>query len=437
MLENYKDNVLNRLDRALQTQDRADIETLLQNCDVTELLSQDTISLARKNQQKALIIFLCSLAIDNGIEADRAEFWLNIYQTINKRKNTPYVESLDPKNIVAIVIDKIISGVRLNDTELNNLNDNNEAYIDAVEILIDNNYKNIAIEMLDNLKQHENRQWEAILKKLNNRHPDLSELIQIKSNTKKISENEFLPFFEIIISGINLNKHLDKCLESINLQNYEHYRIHILSDNDPASVIGDPFKVKEKYGLKNNPIIFCAKTQQGKADIIYTHFQKFLFKDNSIALILDGDDMLYRRSALDTIAKTYIAENPDACWSTYIRSDNILGHSAPLIKGYHHRQQGWKSSHCFTFKAKLLQKVPRDYILDKNGHPVMQACDIAIALPILDIAKKTSFIPEALYYYQVGNPESHHNQKDGFGLSSKRQVETANYIYSKKPLTIN
>ena len=113
MLENYKDNVLNRLDRALQTQDRADIETLLQNCDVTELLSQDTISLARKNQQKALIIFLCSLAIDNGIEADRAEFWLNIYQTINKRKNTPYVESLDPKNIVAIVIDKIISGVIL------------------------------------------------------------------------------------------------------------------------------------------------------------------------------------------------------------------------------------------------------------------------------------------------------------------------------------
>jgi hypothetical protein len=85
----------------------------------------------------------------------------------------------------------------------------------------------------------------------------------------------------------------------------------------------------------------------------------------------------------------------------------------------------------------LLQKVPKDYICDSDGNPVMQACDIAIALPILDISSKTYFIPEVLYLYNVGNPESHHNQIDGFGLSSKRQNETAKYLYSKKQLLIN
>jgi hypothetical protein len=146
--------------------------------------------------------------------------------------------------------------------------------------------------------------------------------------------------------------------------------------------------------------------------------------------------MFYKKTALTIIANTYAKESPDVCWSTYIRSDRRLGHSAPLINGFDHRKQGWRSSHCFTFIANLLKKVPRDYILDENGEPVMQACDIALALPLLDIAKKTSFIPEALYYYEISNPQSHHNQEDGAGLESKRQRETAKYLFSMKPLKV-
>ena len=438
MLENFKDNVLNRLHKALQTQDRADIEILLQHCDVTELLSQDTISLARKNQQKSTVIFLCSLAIDNGIDVDRAEFWLNIYQAINKKNINHYIESLNSQNIVKPILEDIINKNNFNMLRLNYFKYDLDELMDAIEILMDNNQKNKAIKMLNivNKKNIDDKQWQNNLEKLYGRYPDLLQSISLKAfNYKSIKENS-MPFFEIIISGINLNKHLDRCIESIKLQSYQDYRVHILSDDDPTSKVGDSLKIKEKYSLKNNPVVYCSKNRKGKADIIYSHFQNYSFEENSIALILDGDDMLYRKSALDTIAKTYIKETPDVCLSTYLRSDNILGHSSPLIKGYHHRQQGWRSSHCFTFKAKLLQTVPRDYICNSDGTAVMQACDIALALPILDISQKNSFIPEALYFYEVSNPQSHHNQSDGVGLSSKRQIETANYLFAKIPLKI-
>ena len=83
-----------------------------------------------------------------------------------------------------------------------------------------------------------------------------------------------------------------------------------------------------------------------------------------------------------------------------------------------------------------MKKVPREYILDKNGRPVMQACDIALALPILDISKRCSFIPKILYRYTSNNPESHHNQHDGVGLSSKRQQATASALYKMSPLRL-
>ena len=203
---------------------------------------------------------------------------------------------------------------------------------------------------------------------------------------------------------------------------------------DPENTIGDPSEIASKFEFPSGPVVKAAPVRVGKAALIYDHVINFDFAENSIIVILDGDDRFASAEALKVFAEKYKSEKPDACWSTYIRSDGVLGHSAPLIKGFSHRRQGWKSSHCFTFRAGLVKHVPRSYILDESGSPVMQACDIALALPILDLASRTSFIPEALYRYEVGNPKSHHNQKDGIGLTSRRQMETANYLYRKTPL---
>lgn len=243
-----------------------------------------------------------------------------------------------------------------------------------------------------------------------------------------------LPFFEIIVTGLRLGDFFEECLASIEMQSYEAYRVHLLSDMDPENSIDAAFQSSRAYQFSSEPVVKAVSTRVGKAAIIYEHLIDFEFGENSVIVILDGDDRFASAEALKVFAEKYQSENPDACWSTYIRSDGFLGHSAPLIKGFDHRRQGWKSSHCFTFRASLIKQIPREYILDEFGNPVMQACDVALALPILDLAQRTSFIPEALYYYEVSNPESHHNQHDGVGLTSKRQMETARYLYCKTPL---
>jgi hypothetical protein len=265
---------------------------------------------------------------------------------------------------------------------------------------------------------------------------DGSELIEAsyKKTTLACKLERAIPLFEIIVSGLELAKIVDECISSIADQTYRNFRVHLLSDNDPGESSLQPELIKKCYRLPTMPIIKVNSTRIGKAAIIYEHLTTFDFEPHSIAVILDGDDRFATKAALTKFASVYSLEKPDVCWSTYIRSDGVLGHSAPLIRGIPHRKQGWRSSHCFTFRANLIKRVPRSYILDEAGIPVMQACDLALALPILDLAEKTSFIPEALYYYTVDNPHSHHNQPDGMGLTSTRQIETAQYLYAKIPL---
>lgn len=242
------------------------------------------------------------------------------------------------------------------------------------------------------------------------------------------------PLFEIVVTGLQLVNMLDGCLNSIGEQTYRNFRVHLLSDDDTVELSLDPAIIKKRYRLPSMPIVKVSPIRIGKAALIYDHLRPFDFQPNSVVVILDGDDRFAKETALIQFAAVYSSENPDACWSTYIRSDGVLGHSAPLIRDIPHRKQGWRSSHCFTFRANLIKRVPRSYILDESGKPVMQACDLALALPILDIATRTSFIPEALYYYTVTNPQSHHNQPDGMGLTSTRQMVTGQYLYGKVPL---
>jgi len=241
--------------------------------------------------------------------------------------------------------------------------------------------------------------------------------------------------FEVIVSGRDIFRHVNQCMKSISAQSYQNYTIHLLSDGHAASQENVLSLLNEFEPLRKKIEVHLSRERVGKACLVYDYLQTIEFDNDSVVVMMDSDDMFSSSKALEEFAKVYKTEKTDACWSTYITSRGVLGHCAPLIVGLSHRLQGWKSSHCFTYKAHLMRKVPRHYILGPDGHPVMQACDIALALPILDIARATAFIPKILYRYTVDNPESHHNQIDGNGANnSKRQSDSAKYLYQKTPL---
>ena len=139
------------------------------------------------------------------------------------------------------------------------------------------------------------------------------------------------PFFEVVVTGLRLGHMIDGCLRSITSQDYNLWRVHLLSDDDAENSLGDIRGIREKFHLDFDPVVEVSKTRRGKADLIYNHLINFSFSTNAVILFLDGDDRLASPQALSRFAVTYSSEKPDSCWSTYIRSDGILGHSAPLI----------------------------------------------------------------------------------------------------------
>lgn len=243
--------------------------------------------------------------------------------------------------------------------------------------------------------------------------------------------------FEIIVSGRDIFRHVTQCIKSVAAQTYQNFTIHLLSDGHLSSqksvlsFLSDVGSLREKIEIK------LSSERVGKACLVFDYIKSQAFGSDSVVTMIDSDDMFSSSKSLEDFASVYKTQKPDACWSTYITSNGALGHCGPLIEGLPHRVQGWKSSHCFTFRAHLFEEVPRHYILGPDGQPVMQACDVALALPILDLARTTSFIPKILYRYTVDNPESHHNQIDGYGLNSERQSQTARYLYQKPPLKHN
>ena len=243
--------------------------------------------------------------------------------------------------------------------------------------------------------------------------------------------------FEIIVSGHDIFRHVSRCIHSILAQTYQNYTIHLLSDGHVSSQNSVMSVLSEFESLSKKIEVKLSRERVGKACLVYDYLQSTDFNNDSVIAMVDSDDMFSSSKALEEFAKAYNTNKTDVCWSTYITSNGVLGHCGPLIEGLSHRLQGWKSSHCFTYKANLMRQVPRHYILGPDGYPVMQACDIALALPILDIARSTSFIPKILYRYTTDNPESHHNQFDGFGTNSKRQAESAKYLYQKSPLKLD
>ena len=175
----------------------------------------------------------------------------------------------------------------------------------------------------------------------------------------------------------------------------------------------------------------------GKARNAHVHLRAHAPGFTFVA-ILDGDDQLIAPDILARIAQQY-ARGMDVVWTNYVTDQNKVGHCGPLDPHRSPRQQGWKSSHFFTFRADLLGNVDESYFKDENGAWFMSACDWAIAYPILDQTRRYHFIPESAYRYTTSNPHSHHNSDpdnppQAGKFTSALQKHNAQQVLNKPPL---
>lgn len=171
----------------------------------------------------------------------------------------------------------------------------------------------------------------------------------------------------------------------------------------------------------------------GKARNASVHLRAAL-RPGDVVAVLDADDHLVDDGVVADVVRLY-EQGFDVVWTNYRTDQGLLGGNRPLDPFSSPRQQGWVTSHFFTFRGHLLGAVPESYFQDEDGQWLQSACDVALALPVLDQTRRYAFLPRPAYEYTQTNPRSHHNlDPRSEGLSSPGQTANAHVVLSKEPL---
>jgi hypothetical protein len=175
--------------------------------------------------------------------------------------------------------------------------------------------------------------------------------------------------------------------------------------------------------------------RKGKARNAWDYLRPLAERAGFVA-VLDGDDQLIDPNILARMAESY-RKGRDIVWTNYATDTGLVGGNRALDPEIPPRRQGWRTSHFFSFRASLMANVPESYFKDSAGRWLQAACDIALAMPMLDQTRRYEFIPEAAYRYTASNPYSHHNlDPQSQGLNSTIQRQSAQEVFSKLPLPL-
>lgn len=214
--------------------------------------------------------------------------------------------------------------------------------------------------------------------------------------------------FVIVIIGANNGASLQKTLDSVFSQNYEHFRVVYIDD---ASDDGSFELARDLiYDSKFLADVTLAHNEE-KLGVLANLFRAVQScKDEEIVVVLHGEDWLAHEWVLQRLNAYYA--DPDL-WLTYGQYRDFPNFQAGSCRPF--RLQDWKehgfrghsfiTSHLKTFYAGLFKKIREgDFIYQGKFLPAH--AEMAYMVPMLEMAKEHfQFIPEILYISNRGVPQ--------------------------------
>lgn len=238
----------------------------------------------------------------------------------------------------------------------------------------------------------------------------------------------------IFMTARDCEMYVRQSLASLSRQTLDDLHVLFVDDSSKddtgviaAALLNDLFPGRHTF-IRNDE-------QLGKSRNVWEHLRPRTDMAEFFA-ILDGDDQLIVPTILERMSESY-ANGQDVVWTNFVTDGGGVGGNGALDPNISPRRQGWKTSHLFSFRASLLDNVPEGYFQDNAGQWFMAACDIALALPILDQTRRYEFIPVNAHCYTASNPYSHHNLDPlSNGLNSTAQQRSAQDAFNRPPLPL-
>jgi len=233
--------------------------------------------------------------------------------------------------------------------------------------------------------------------------------------------------FVFIVPFYNIINYITECAGSLLSQEYKNWQAIFIDD---CSTDGSISKIPNDSRftiIRNNQRLTALPN-------IHNAIINACLDDDDIICILDGDDKLINSDACTRLNNIYTHSDPLITYGQYVTSFGATGHCreytpqtfATLRSGRH-----WNASHLRTFKYKLykellLQDESLNCYKDKAGEIYKMSYDVAIIIPLLEIAgfNKIKFNPIPIYYYRY-HPNNDHSVNAGL------QRSTAWEIFSK------
>ncbi len=230
--------------------------------------------------------------------------------------------------------------------------------------------------------------------------------------------------FTIFIPSYKCSEWVDKNINSVLEQTYQNFDIVYVDDFSPD----DTYERAVKYS-NDRVKVHKNRFNKGKMCNMYEHITTM--NEDTIVVILDGDDWLYDNSVLQTLNETYT----DDVWMTngsYVISPSSQVVRPRLYPEYWNgniRQKSWEFSHLGTFRKKLFSKIKRKHMMTRLGSFWHTTSDQAIMWPMAEMSgpEHHRVINDTLYVYNRQNPLSDDR------VNRRDQLNTESMIRSFKP----
>ena len=241
--------------------------------------------------------------------------------------------------------------------------------------------------------------------------------------------------FNISIPLYNVEKTIKKTITSIQNQTESNFNCILINDcstDKSEEIIKSLIKYDNRFKLINNQI----NTKNALENNVIG-FNQLNPNDNSICIMIDGDDWLIDNTVLKYLKEIYKEKKPNVthgCYITYPNNQKSYGRELPewIKKNNLYRcVYPFFLTHLKTFNGTLWKKLNQDH-LKHNNKFIAPCCDVAIMLSLLELAEeKVTFIEKPLYVYNRSTMQNVDINR------SNEQYEMMKIIRSKKTSCIN
>ena len=215
--------------------------------------------------------------------------------------------------------------------------------------------------------------------------------------------------FTILVPAYNVEKWARKNITSIVEQEFDNYDMIYIDDASTDNTHNIVKKIFEDYSRPSHTFQLITNSfNKGKMWNVYDAINTM--KDETIVVIVDGDDWLKDPYILQKLDKNY----DPGVWITagsYIEypSQRIIN---PKISDTYWvgsiRKKSWEASHLLSFRKKLFNKIKKKDLMNKAGEWFATTSDQAMVWPMLEMSGPAHYrtINDVLYVYNRINPLS-------------------------------